>query len=88
MIASSDVICRHSPCAPRSEDGYALGWVAREDPLQLVHDGSNTHFYSLAILTPGTDEALLVATNVGSPRAEAALELVLTWYAARQAESE
>ncbi|MEZ4325857.1 MAG: serine hydrolase domain-containing protein [Polyangiales bacterium] len=74
--------------APRSEDGYALGWVAREDPIQLVHDGSNTHFYSLAILTPGTDEALLVATNVGSPRAEAALELVLTWYAARQAESE
>ncbi|MCB9616800.1 MAG: beta-lactamase family protein [Sandaracinus sp.] len=63
---------------PRAND-YALGWLVLDDPTTLAHDGSNTRFYSIAILVPSGDRGLLVNTNVGGARAEAALEAVIAW---------
>lgn len=63
---------------PRAND-YALGWLILDDPVALAHDGSNTRFYSLAILVPSGDRGLLINTNVGGARAEAALEAVIAW---------
>lgn len=51
-----------------SEGNYALGWaVLRGDDGSriLAHDGSNTLWYTLLVLTPDKNEALVVVTNGG-----------------------
>lgn len=70
---------------PHAED-YGLGWVVIPDPLRLVHDGSNTRFYSLAVLSPTEGWALLVVTNVGGDTGAGALEAVLSAFVASRGE--
>ncbi len=56
----------HTP--PEGED-YAMGWVVHESGA-LVHDGSNTFWYAIAAFWPGTDRALILATNDGRIEAQ------------------
>lgn len=63
----------HTPHA-----GYALGWgVATELSTVggpgLDHRGSNLRWFALVWLSPSNDAGMLVVTNAGGPRAEAAV---------------
>jgi len=61
--------------------GYAMGWlVLQRDWAKgnlLVHDGSNTMWYAIALLAPALDRAWLVVTNCGSESAVQACEQLL-----------
>lgn len=66
---------------------YALGWVVTQRPwakgTALMHNGSNTMFYVVVWLAPGTDCAVVVATNVGDGFAgcdEAAGKLIQAYF--------
>ncbi|QPH53473.1 serine hydrolase domain-containing protein [Pontivivens ytuae] len=54
---------------PPEGDDYAMGWVVHESGA-LVHDGSNTFWYAIAAFWPGTDRALILATNDGRIEAQ------------------
>ena len=69
-----------APGTPREGGGYGLGWgVARLDyapePV-LLHSGSNTLNLATIMLQPVQDFAMVMVTNVGGRRAEAALAAV------------
>jgi CubicO group peptidase (beta-lactamase class C family) len=61
--------------------GYGFGWVHREldwaGGMTLVHDGSNGHWYAIAVVIPHQDRALLVVTNAADSAAEDACRLAL-----------
>ena len=49
-------------------DGFALGWVvaSNDGAQELVHDGSNTMFYSTVRISPARDRGLVVVANSGA----------------------
>jgi CubicO group peptidase (beta-lactamase class C family) len=49
---------------PIGAEGYAMGWGVGEDG-SLVHSGSNTLWYAVAYVAPGSDRAVFVSTNTG-----------------------
>ena len=45
-------------------DDYGLGWVVEADPKAVWHNGSNTLWYAILLLSPEQDTVVAVATNV------------------------
>ncbi len=45
--------------------GYALGWVVRDDGI-LLHAGSNTFWFNLVLIDPAHSAALVLALNTGA----------------------
>jgi CubicO group peptidase (beta-lactamase class C family) len=64
---------RHLHTALKGQD-YACGWiVTRRDwggGDVLMHNGSNTSFFTVIWIAPKRDFAVVVATNMGGSRAE------------------
>ena len=63
----------HEPLVDISTSGekYACGWICAESDLGpgLNHGGSNTNFYAMIWVVPGSDFAAVVCTNTGEPQA-------------------
>ncbi|MCL6531685.1 MAG: beta-lactamase family protein [Armatimonadetes bacterium] len=61
--------------------GYSMGWVVVSRPWAkgqvLMHAGSNTMWYALAVLAPALDRGWLIVTNCGSDAAQQACEQLL-----------
>jgi D-alanyl-D-alanine carboxypeptidase len=59
----------HTP-AP-GEPKYAMGWLVHGKPGDptLVHAGSNTMWYALAVVAPARNQAFLVACNQANEEA-------------------
>ncbi len=73
----------HTPVAGGD---YALGWVVLERKWAhgrtLMHNGSNTMFYAVIWAAPNRDCAIVVATNIGSSKADDACDDAATQVAA------
>ncbi|MEJ5293760.1 MAG: serine hydrolase domain-containing protein [Fimbriimonadales bacterium] len=63
------------------KQGYSMGWgtVSRSwaKGQVLMHAGSNTMWYALAVLAPALDRGWLIVTNCGSDAAQQACEQLL-----------
>ena len=57
--------------------GYGMGWVVYPDRNgggpTLAHDGSNTNFFTLVMMKPTENLAIVIATNAGGDPAEKAI---------------
>ena len=69
-LTKADLKLMHSPAKGQN---YSAGWVVTSRPWAkgnaLTHAGSNTMWYALVWIAPGTDKAYLVATNTGQSNA-------------------
>lgn len=69
-LKKSDLKLMHTPEKGRE---YTSGWIVTSRPWAkgeaLTHSGSNTMWYALVWIAPGTDKAYLVATNTGQSNA-------------------
>ncbi len=70
----------HSPQPINDKDGYALGWITTQrgwaDGLALVHNGTNTMWFSVVWMSPKRGFAVLAVTNIGSQGGAAATDAV------------
>jgi CubicO group peptidase (beta-lactamase class C family) len=64
---------------------YGFGWqvVSTNGVTVLLHDGSNDYFYSLAVVNPAINTAILAATNIGGDRGALAVNAVIQELAGR-----
>ena len=66
-------------CSPGTpgQGAYALGWGVISHPWSrepfLQHAGSNTLNLAMVVVQPARDFAMVMATNIGGDRAQAAL---------------
>jgi D-alanyl-D-alanine carboxypeptidase len=63
-------------------ESYAAGWIVverawTEGPV-LTHSGSNTMWYAVVWIAPGTDAAFLAVCNAGGERAAQACDAIVT----------
>ena len=69
-----------APPGTPSRGGYALGWgvvsVPWAEERLVTHAGSNTMNLAMAWLQPSRDFAMVMATNVGGAKADAALKML------------
>jgi hypothetical protein len=71
--ASVEALFRPAPIPldEQSGAGSAAGWIVLDGP-GYFHDGSNTAWYSQAVILPNTDRVVLAVTNEEATGTEAA----------------